>query len=502
MGEVRRNNMVKKKKFIDKKTALNYEVVHRDQRDPLTADENAAQNLLKPIDVQQKKKVQFEEISEEEHRRRQYSAMKAALREEMSEYNFPTDGYDYNQHIREGGGGTFIEAPRAKEKLAADASFLKEEEGAEAEQQKPAVMLPSGLFASEVMMAAPVGAARNRLENEVLDLSLDPEVIAALDATTEDLEVGALEELLDDFVMTAQQEGENEDQDLDGMFETKDCFGNAMKVREYDSDEMCSDEFSDISGEADQDDLDERRTNYTMTTSRRERGEQGRMLDEHFEKFMEDEYDDEELGELEDEETMIGGDGSLSNARLAAALDEFIEDSAELDLKTMKEDKELSRPELKQMEEANNMETVVTTLEEAEEPEEQWDCETIVSTYSNLYNHPKALDQPRIRLSTKTGFAMDFLPDSMARKTKSIVDCVEEGEEEDEEDEGPVENKGVARRGESKEDKKARKKALKEEQRTRRAEKKDLKNEFKKESNLQKKEKIARGPQLKMRPIL
>ena len=47
---------VKKKKFIDKKTALNYEMVHRDQRDPLTADENAAQNLLKPIDLEQKKK--------------------------------------------------------------------------------------------------------------------------------------------------------------------------------------------------------------------------------------------------------------------------------------------------------------------------------------------------------------------------------------------------------------------------------------------------------------
>merc|ERR1740117_2514087 len=209
---------------------------------------------------------------------------------------------------------------------------------------------------------------------------------------------------------------------------------------------------------------------------------------------------------------MIGGDGSLSNARLAAALDEFIEDSAELDLKTMKEDKELSRPELKQMEEANNMETVVTTLEEAEEPEEQWDCETIVSTYSNLYNHPKALDQPRIRLSDKTGFAMDFLPDAYARpndayaarKTKKIGDCIEEGDEdEDEEDEeGPIENKGVARRGESKDEKKARKKALKEEQRLRRVEKKDLKNEFKKESNLQKKEKIARGPQLRIRPIL
>lgn len=492
--------MVKKKKFIDKKTALNYEMVHRDQRDPLTADENAAQNLLKPIDLEQKKKkVQFgEELSREEHARREYQAMKAALRDDMSEYNFPTDGYDYAQHMKESGGGTFIEAPRPKEKLT-DADWLRND-GAEAEEKAEPVMLPSGLFASQVMLAAPVGAARNRLENEGLDLSLDPEVIAALDATTADLEDGKLEELLDDFVITAQEDG---DQDLDSeLFAPTDCFGNAVRDVEYASDEYCS----DISGEEySDDDMDDRRTNFTMTTSRRERGEQGRMLDEHFEKFIEAEYDDEELGELEDEETMVGEEGSLANTVLAAALDEFIEESGELELAAVgmdKKNKQLSKPELKQLEEANNMETVVTALEEEEEPEEQWDCETIVSTYSNLYNHPKELDQPRIRLSDKTGFAMDFLPDAYARKTKTIGDCIEEGDEDEEEEEGPIENKGVARRGESKDEKKARKKALKEEQRLRRVEKKDLKNEFKKESNLQKKEKIARGPQLRIRPIL
>ena len=50
----------KKKKFIDKKNALNFEVVHRDQRDPLTADENAPQMLLKQVDLRQKKTVSYE----------------------------------------------------------------------------------------------------------------------------------------------------------------------------------------------------------------------------------------------------------------------------------------------------------------------------------------------------------------------------------------------------------------------------------------------------------
>jgi len=38
-----------KKPFIDKKTARHYEVVHRSQRDPLLADENASKFVLKQV---------------------------------------------------------------------------------------------------------------------------------------------------------------------------------------------------------------------------------------------------------------------------------------------------------------------------------------------------------------------------------------------------------------------------------------------------------------------
>lgn len=30
------------------------------------------------------------------------------------------------------------------------------------------------------------------------------------------------------------------------------------------------------------------------------------------------------------------------------------------------------------------------------EPKEKWDCETILSTYSNLYNHPKVIEEPKV----------------------------------------------------------------------------------------------------------
>lgn len=35
-----------------------------------------------------------------------------------------------------------------------------------------------------------------------------------------------------------------------------------------------------------------------------------------------------------------------------------------------------------------------TELLEIEQPREKWDCESILSTYSNLYHHPKLISEP------------------------------------------------------------------------------------------------------------
>eukprot|EP00656_Telonema_subtile_P005700 TRINITY_DN12602_c0_g1_i1.p1 TRINITY_DN12602_c0_g1~~TRINITY_DN12602_c0_g1_i1.p1 ORF type:complete len:485 (+),score=184.58 TRINITY_DN12602_c0_g1_i1:226-1680(+) len=484
--------MGKKKKFIDKKTALNFEVVHRDQRDPLTADDSAPQMLLKEVDLRQKKKVQFAEDDDEkeERRRREYAAMKAALRNddyELGAYAFPSDGYDYGQHLREGGGGHFVAAPLPKEKKQPEMVLLKED-AAEAEDA-PVVMLPAEMFASEQELSAPVGTLRNKPEYHGINLEVDPDIMAALDGDE------GFEEILDDFIVTAQDEEDCAEDD--GMFELTDCFGNKLELRgdEYDSDD------SDVSGEAYSEDDYDNRTEYTMTTSRRERGEQGRILDDRFEQFVKDEYDSEEIGEPDEEDTnQDGAEATLDNALLAGALDDYIETCADGDISDLGPDrtaKPLTSTELQRLEEANNTEhSMQMGGKEPEKQEEEWDCETIVSTYSNLYNHPKALDQPRIRISSKTGLALGFLPDKYNKKQPEPVE--EEDEEEDEEERV---NLGVKRRGESKEEKKLRKAALKDEKRTRRAEKKDLKNEFKKESELQKREAIARGPALRIKPL-
>ncbi|KAF9654153.1 LTV-domain-containing protein [Thelephora ganbajun] len=122
-----------------------------------------------------------------------------------------------------------------------------------------------------------------------------------------------------------------------------------------------------------------------------------------------------------------------------------------------------------------------------------WDCETILTTYGNLENHPRLIRVrdtkavPKIRLDPKTGLPIATNP---APQTK-LEDLSEE--EEHEEDRRmsfasvkltpndvrlAVKITITRPKGEPKEDKKARKNAVKEERRNRRVEKKTTRAEF------------------------
>lgn len=46
----------KTKKYIDKKNAVTFNLVHRSQKDPLAADETAPQRVLVPITLKPEKK--------------------------------------------------------------------------------------------------------------------------------------------------------------------------------------------------------------------------------------------------------------------------------------------------------------------------------------------------------------------------------------------------------------------------------------------------------------
>ena len=128
--------------------------------------------------------------------------------------------------------------------------------------------------------------------------------------------------------------------------------------------------------------------------------------------------------------------------------------------------------------------------------ENQWDCESVVSTYSNLDNHPRLLGQtrrdgrlskPLIKLSKKTGMPIGALDRYDIDSSDDEEEDDEAGaEEEDAEEDVMRPNLGLARpKKETKAEKRARKKALKAERKARRLEKKQMKTAFKNETKRQ-----------------
>jgi protein LTV1 len=113
--------------------------------------------------------------------------------------------------------------------------------------------------------------------------------------------------------------------------------------------------------------------------------------------------------------------------------------------------------------------------------EDRFDCESIVSTYSTLYNHPKLITEQqnnnKIKLSRKTGLPLGVLPEKdkplkylekMDHKITRILPDIPKREKD-----------------ETKEEKKERKRLVKEHRRERRIEKKINQEAFKDEKALQ-----------------
>jgi protein LTV1 len=121
-----------------------------------------------------------------------------------------------------------------------------------------------------------------------------------------------------------------------------------------------------------------------------------------------------------------------------------------------------------------------------------WDCESILSTYSNLDNNPVTIDSKRRRKKKKQQqqvSPVESLPEEepvhikLSSKTGLPIRYIEEENDYDEEDDTMVSrNRGEARnKKETKEEKKARKLAVKKEREIARIQKKMMKEAFKDE---------------------
>uniref|UniRef100_A0A8C2VLT0 Protein LTV1 homolog n=1 Tax=Chinchilla lanigera TaxID=34839 RepID=A0A8C2VLT0_CHILA len=435
----------KKKPFIEKKKAVSFHLVHRSQRDPLAADETAPQRVLLPT----------QKINDEERRaeQRKYGV-------------FFDDDYDYLQHLKEASGPS--------ELIPTPSSSVS---GGRDEKEEPSVIpstgikLPSSVFASEfeedvglLNKAAPVSGPR---------LDFDPDIVAALD---DDFDFDDPDNVLeDDFILQANRPTEEEGGSEDGS-------------EWEDADETGSGDVPSPFGEPQgaiekhlfwEEETKSRFTEYSMTSSVMRRNEQLTLHDERFEKFYE-QYDDVEIGALDNAE--LEGSIQVDSNRLQEVLNDYYKEKAEncVKLNTLEpfEDQDLPMNEL------DESEDVITVV--LEETKEKWDCESICSTYSNLYNHPQLIRyQPKpkqIHISSKTGIPLNVLPKrGLTAKQVERMQMINGTDL-------PRVSTQPRSKNESKEIKRARKQAIKEERKERRVEKKANKLAFKLEKRRQEKE--------------
>ncbi|XP_077574927.1 protein LTV1 homolog [Stigmatopora nigra] len=444
----------KKKSFIDKKNAVSFHLVHRSQKDPLVADEKAPQRVLLPT------------VKADVEKRR------------LEQRNFGVffdDDYDYLQHLKETSGGTELLAagPSHQSNLQRDDDDDNERDEKDQVVPGSGIKLPSSVFASEfeedvglLNKAAPISGPR---------LDMDPDIVAALD---EDFDFDDPDNALeDDFITKANSascaqptddddddswEDTDDDDDDDSEFDSEGNFSGQDQEFPFDDEETKS-----------------RFTEYSMTSSVMRRNEQLTLLDDRFEKFYE-QFDEDEIGALDNAE--LEGHIVAGSARLEEVIKDYF----------VQKEKEFLRPEdlgPKQLpvlqeeddEDEEEMETLVI-----KPPEEKWDCETIISTYSNIYNRPKVIEEPvkvkAIRVSHKTGVPLDVL--TARGPTNKQVERMSRINDAD----LPRAATVPRDRDESKDQRKARKSAIKEERKERRMEKKANKMSFKEEKLRQEKQ--------------
>lgn len=449
----------KKKTFINKKNAVSFHLVHRSQKDPLAADETAPQHVLLPA-----AKVEVEKRREEQH--------KFGV--------FFDDDYNYLQHLREAPPpAELVSAPRfrrdARPKPAQDEEDMEEED---ADVPMASIKLPSSVFASEfeeevglLNKAAPVSGPR---------LDMDPDIVAALD---EDFDFDDPENMLeDDFVIKANDVMGADDDDDDEWEDTED----EDQEQDYDSEGGLSEDgeggrrefmFADCETKS-------RFTEYSLTSSVMRRNEQLTLLDDRFEKFYE-QFDDDEIGALDNAE--LEGYIEPDSKRLEEVIkDYFIQKEKECQKPDQLGPAEL--PSVKEEDDEEDDDDADVEIETLviEPPTERWDCETIISTYSNLYNRPKLIQDPpkEIRVSNKTGIPLDVLP-----KRGLTVKQVERMERINDSD-LPRASTQPRSQDESVEERRARKQAIKTERKERRSEKKANKLAFKQEKQMQEKQMV------------
>merc|ERR1712130_35991 len=440
----RKNN----RRFIKPGEGQKFKLMNRSIRDLGGYVDGAGQNVLAPIDEN------FEDMDAQERRALQ------------REYGLDVDdNYNYMQHLRERSNEVTewmsadtrsvfsVASGMSRASRASRMSRMSRMSRASKHQGKffeTDQELPEGHFQE-------IAAAQNEFMFDI-----DPDVAAQLEDGADDAEM---------IVNPGEDSGEDEECDLDIIINK--------------ANEECDDDIAYGTGE----NIGDMDRGFIMNRFIGE-GELDSDVDEHDERDAESSTDDETGPDIDpallarfyrqDDEI-----GDLPHKNL---------DENEIDLdseylkQTMEDDYERFIPKAKNaIDFARGLNMGDLVPKEAEEesesddadiemvtvkPKPKWDCETICSTYSNLYNRPKILDD---------GFSIRSGKVRPKRGDRKVMfgSALKELESQYQEERSEMKLRPQARRkDETKEEKKARKAQVKEMKRERRIEKKETKSAF------------------------
>lgn len=419
-------------------------------------------------------------------------ALPEDVRREIIEQGFPDDGYNYLIHLREiknaGVGSLYYENPKATFDLKPD---IKAYNASRIDIRK----------ADEDCEEEEIYAVKSKAAYARVEKVVDDEIAALLDDDDLSRFGSDVEDLEEDFVVKANLPEGPVHLELNKklVLEKKPSVGTGNS------------DFN-VSGGLSSTVIDEKPRAL-------------RPLDEQFETLLLQEYG------TDSEDGYEGGDADFDENeenladKLNAAFKLHSVDGLELDAKCMdpsnilqsqkgKDVMEVEEPapelikrtkEYGEKYEIESEDENQVIFEESSGESEVWDCETIVSTYSNLDNHPGKIGAPETRrkkklaerfsgalssenniisLGGKAKLPVDFLPRARSHSTENTGDV-----------KAPkTEHKRKPHGQESKEEKKERKAAIKEEKREARRVKKEMKELYKGEAQRAQRVAASTGP--------
>ncbi|KAJ8084703.1 Protein ltv1 [Marasmius tenuissimus] len=525
----------KPKSIFRQPGAKHFQLVHRSQRDPLYHDPEASKHVFKEItrenDKKGKSRADLENLLSEaviEHDK-EARVGEAAL---YGVYYDDTD-YDYMQHLRpvgveeEGVESILIEAPQTAKKnrdtqIKTGGIALRDlpEEVLPSTSEIPRTYetqqaIPESISGFQPDMDPHLRQVLEALEDEAfVDDGLEDDFFQGLVEegerdSDEELEFEFREEGIADE--EAEEEGPNEAEPTtweERFSQFKRTQPAARAPASDDEDDFASEGGDTISGLPAMSVIGGKKrrrkgtsdaSGYSMSSSSMCRNDALQTLDERFDQMVLKEYEDED-GDTpsDDDEDDEAPQLITSREDFTSMIDQFLNDyeilgrkmKPKLEGETGAEKLDTLRRAMGQDQRVRESIESDDVIEndiwvEEEEKEDKWDCETILTTYSNLENHPRIIrardfkPTPKIKLDPKTGLpsiSEDLTSKPVpAEKSKPHTLSNSSDDSDLSETDLPAPQTITRLRNETPEEKKARKAAVKAQQAARRSEKKSNK---------------------------